>query len=368
MALSIAGLAGEVVWGLTNTVIRLGDGSWIAVQTDAPSYTAGQILTGKVVASIVNPVVCDDVSVLIELEEAVYWDEERSHTVTEGEPPHQRTRTVWHHDARQFRTALFREVIRVAALTAVLPPGMWQWPFSYAIPPSVPGVMKFRKFDDFSDPSWRSHGRKKETRAEVSFLLKAQLQCRGVFSNDLRSSQELVVNPLFDWARMQPQTSSKAGQVLVCCCIPRGTVVLNVAADKAAYQMDEVMRITAVIENNSSSAVRRMVSKLKRVVILRDGAGHSRRLEDVICSASYEGVAPKSSGTRDMPLTLTSPTGFLPSIAAPHVTVSYYFSCECDIAFAFDIVAQMPITIYTPAPPTGSFAAAFGGQVPAGFA
>ena len=366
--LSIAALAGEVAWGMANQVIRMGDGSWIAIQMDAPAFTAGSQMAGKVVASIVNPVVCDDVSVLIELEENVYWDAEWSTTVTEGEGEHRRSRTIWHHENRGFRGTLFRDVIRVAALgSSMLPPGLWQYPFIYNIPPGAPGVMKFRKLEDFRDPAARQLGRQKETRAEVNFRVSAQLCARGVFSQALRSEQELVVNPLFDYSKMSPQKAAKTGNVLLCCCIPRGTVTLNTACDKAAYQAGETMRVTAQVQNASHSAVRRMVAKLKRAIALRDAAGHVLRMEDVLCQASFEGVAPQSAGERDMPLTLMAPAGFLPSISTPHVTVSYWFTCEADIAYAFDIVCSMPVTIYTPAPAMSSFAAAFGGQVPAGF-
>jgi hypothetical protein len=42
----------------------------------------------------------------------------------------------------------------------------------------------------------------------------------------------------------------------------------------------------------------------------------------------------------------------------------FFFRCSCDIPWAWDIESEIPINIYTPAPTTSSFAAAFGGQVP----
>jgi hypothetical protein len=287
--MSIGSMLGETMWQLSNSVVRMNDGSWIAVQLDAPSFTAGQVLTGKVVAAIMTPVVCDDVSVIVELEEATYWDAESSHVIHEGHGDHRHSRTIWTHTAHQHRGVLFREVVRVAALPSLLPAGMWQYPFSYQIPPQVPGVVKFRKAQGSRDPNWG--GRMLETRAEVNFCLRAVLSCRGVFSNELRSSQEIVVDPLFDYAKMQPAHAAAAGAVVVCCCFNKGALTLNSACDKSAYQGGEVMKVCANVKNDSTVALRKLSSKLVRTVLISDGAGGATRMTDVIARADYEGGA-----------------------------------------------------------------------------
>ena len=163
---------------------------------------------------------------------------------------------------------------------------------------------------------------------------------------------------------MSPQKAAKTGNVLLCCCIPRGTVTLNTACDKVAYQAGETMNVTANIQNDSTVAVRAMVSKLQRIIVLRDGSGHSHRIVDTMCTARFEGVPAKSAAVRDMPLLLMSATGFLPSINSPHLSISYTFSCVCDVPWAWDIVTDTPVLVYQPAPTVSTFAAAFGGQVP----
>lgn len=335
--LSIGALLGEASWAMSNQVLRLHDGSWVAVKTDANSYVAGQVITGQVIASIMNPVVCDNVSVIIELEENVYWEAESSHTYSEGTGEHRKTRTVWEHYVRSFLGTVFRDVVRVAALPSILPPGLWQYGFTYAIPPSVPGVVKFRRMEASGDPSWRQMGRQREVRAEVNFVLKAVLQQRGVFMNELRSAQELTVNPFFDWAKMQPARASAAGRVLTCCCIPRGSVILNSTHDKAAYQCGETMNASVHVQNDSSVAMRKMSSKLVRTVILSDATGATHRVTDVLCRADFPGLEQKATAERAMPLTLASPSGFLPTIAAPHVKVFYEFVVTMDIPWAPDV-------------------------------
>ena len=72
----------------------------------------------------------------------------------------------------------------------------------------------------------------------------------------------------------------------------------------------------------------------------------------------------QSAAAREMPLTLASPSGFHPTINAPHVQINYEFVVNCDIPMGADICTKLPVVIYTPAPPVSAFAAAFGGAVP----
>lgn len=166
------------------------------------------------------------------------------------------TRTVWTHAERSGKDKVFKDVITVSRFQHVLPPGMHQYPFAYKIPEHVPGCAKFKRKEHARDPAWRSADHKLEAKAEVVFTLKAVLDAAGVFSRDLKSRQELVVNPFFDWARMTPQRSSQQGTVMFLCCIPRGMVYLDAAFDKGAYAAGETAQISATIRNESKSNVK----------------------------------------------------------------------------------------------------------------
>lgn len=67
MALSMLAIAGEEAWSFASNLLKLGDGSFIAVSLDKPSYNAGETMTGKVVAQIMSPVVCDEVALKVRL-------------------------------------------------------------------------------------------------------------------------------------------------------------------------------------------------------------------------------------------------------------------------------------------------------------
>jgi Arrestin (or S-antigen), C-terminal domain len=163
---------------------------------------------------------------------------------------------------------------------------------------------------------------------------------------------------------MQPARASNSGQVLLCCCIPKGTVTLTSTHDKAAYQSGETALCQAIINNESTSNINRMVSKLTRTIQIMDGKGASRSWYDVMAVATFPGVPEKSTATRDMPLKLSSSSGpLLPSISSPFLNISYKFEAECDIPWAPDIEAHLPLVIYAPSPPVYGVAA-FASQLP----
>lgn len=224
------------------------------------------------------------------------------------------------HHERTGKKTLFKQTIKISDIDHTLPPGVWVYPFSIQIPPSVPGVTKHKRKVDSNDPAWRSAGRKCETKFESVFTVKAVLQTKGVFSKDLKSRQELVVNPFFDWSKMAPAKADKSGTVMLCCCIPRGMVHLTSTYDKAAFQAGEVgmpcrashtrlhcvvavhaftflvprasfhvavlavllqtMRVSATIKNESKSNVKEMISRLNRFITITDGHGNRKTFHD----------------------------------------------------------------------------------------
>ncbi len=84
-SMAIAAIAGEEAWAFASNLIKLGDGSWIAVQLDKPAYFAGEVLSGRVNAQIHSPVVCDCVALKIRVKEKVQFDEEASFWAVTGD-------------------------------------------------------------------------------------------------------------------------------------------------------------------------------------------------------------------------------------------------------------------------------------------
>lgn len=291
-------------------------------------------------------------------------DEERSRFVTEGEGENAKTREVFEHHTHKSKDKFFKQVITISQVGHVLPPGEWAYPFSYNLPKDFPGIVKYRKTSKARDPH---HHDPLVSEASVVFKLKACLETHGKFSRDLKSRQELTVNPYFDWATLQPQAVTKKGEVYWCCCFPQGEVTLDCRFDRGAYAGGETAQIAARIKNDSACDVAHMKVKLMRFITLSDGKGHTHRYTDCLAESKYDGVVKKSEAGRHLPLPLkmSGGQGFLSSIKTRNVEVRYQIEVECDISMAFDIEAHLPVTIYQPAPAVNPVMAMFPGGMPA---
>lgn len=358
MAALAAAAAGEAAWAMASNLISMADGSTILVQLDKPSYNAGETMTGRVIAYVCSPVVCDEVAVKVRLKSKTEWDAEVAHTRYEGEGEERKAIVTYTHEEKKGKHTVFKDKIVVSKVDHMLPPGTYAYPFSYTIPSYVPGVSKFKRKQMAHDPEWKKEGREIEHKATLVFTVKACLQTAGMFSRELKSRQEITVNPFFDWSKMQPARASNSGQVLICCCIDKGKVTLTSTHDKAAYQAGETALCQAIINNESTVNITNMVAKLTRSIQMSDGKGAMKSWYDVMATATFQGVPEKSTATRDMPLRLSSSLGpLLPSIDSPHLKISYKFEAECSIPWAPDIEAHLPLVIYQPSPPVSGMAA-----------
>lgn len=361
-------MMGDTMSKFANDAIKSMDGSWIAIQTDKPSYYAGETITGWIVTQVNSPRQCDKVLLKITIKENIYWDEEIVRTIEEGEGENRKVRHVYEHHQHFAKDKWLKEVIVVSQLPHILAPGQYKYPFSYTLRNDLPGCAKFTRETDSADPAWRSMNKKNVINASVVYSVRACLDVNGLFSKDLKCKQELVVNSAFDWSKMQPAHGENGGEVKLCCCIPRGRVSLIADFDKAAYASGETAQIKAQIFNQSKEDVKHMVVKLMRFIELTDSQGRKRHLTDTVASATYPGV-PKEQPrpvVRDLPLPLRNESGhLLPGTRSRKLTISYRFDVECDLFCAPDIEVHLPVVIYQPAPAVWGLAA-MGITMPAG--
>ena len=164
-------------------------------------YYAGETVTGKVVAHIMSPLVATSVVLKVSGKEVVMWDEERVETIWEGEGENRTSRTVYHHTHHMNKHKMLNDLVIVSSLSHVLPPGEWQYPFSYTLRADLPGCVKYSRNDRAADPHWHQHGRMNITRAGIVYSFKAALQNGASFMREIRGKQEVIINSFFDWAK-----------------------------------------------------------------------------------------------------------------------------------------------------------------------
>ena len=127
-----------------SSVVRLNDGSYLSIQTDKPSYTAGELVTGRVRAHIFSPQPCTSIVIKVSGREYAQWDEERSETVWEGEGEQRKSRVIYHHTPHAAKQEIFTDLLIVSTIPHTLPPGVFDYPFSYPLRADLPGCVKVR--------------------------------------------------------------------------------------------------------------------------------------------------------------------------------------------------------------------------------
>lgn len=369
--LSVLSIAGEKLTGALTNLKRASDGSWIAIQTEKPVYYAGETVRGYIVCQINTPRQCRSVTLRVKVKEKTKWDVEREKTTQVpvhghghgpgrhgpgrhghgpgGGPGEQTFRTVteYIHTKHKCDHTHVDETIIVSNIPHTLMPGAYSYPFQYTLRPNLPGAVEYYREKTPRDPEWRAKGKKLETKGQIKYKMEAMLDAADT---DFKFKNYLVVNSAFDWSKMQPAQQSRTGEVKYMCCINKGPVTLSASFDRAAYTAGETAGISAVIKNDSTRPIQKMNIRLRRTITLRDSSS-STSMSDIVCSARYDGVEPKNTATRDLPLKLDAKGGsMIPSVQGRIVDVKYSFEVECDLPCAPDIGVSLPMVIFNPVP------------------
>lgn len=341
-------------WGQQNSLF---------IRTDQPNYVAGQVVTGSVYVQILVP--CNPTSITLQLngfDQAEWWWKE-AYQVEDGrnEDGSPRYRTEWRErfswEGRP-REASIRNFFQVTCPLfqnfnmwgGVFPPGAYQFPFQFQLPPGLPG--------DFSEVA--GLGNDTGYAAKVVYTLRAFLDCPG-FNQDVFHEQPLIIdeqvrNPLVGIYK-NPTFSQ---QVKMCCCIDKGIVTVDCTFDASFYQVGQVVNAIVSIDNQSECEIKNLNVKLCRYMRLRSHASSMRKDfgRDVLNTLSFPGVPPKTTklnipcgvqciARHGQPAVQPQTTNPNP-MASVHVT--YKVQVECSIDWAPDVDIYMPIEIYQAIP------------------
>lgn len=86
-----------------------------------------------------------------------------------------------------------------------------------------------------------------------------------------------------------------------------------------------------------------MISQLSKI-----DHGHTRTIRETVCQAKYEGTAPNTKKTSDIPLLLLdNHKPIQPSTGSKYIDCHYSVTIECDVPWAPDLIISSPIIIYS---------------------
>jgi len=317
-------------------------GNSIYVQTNKPSYVAGEAVSGTVFLNIVQPVVSKGIFLKVKGYERTRWEQKKTRMVEEGLNDDGSAKLVQqeyieeHKGERHF----FKVRCPLYAFGGPMVPGQWSFPFAFNLPEDLPGV-----FNE-SGERWgvKYHGR-------VYYKIKAECDVAGMFKSDIKHKQKLIVHERVMTA-LQPVTGENTSNVMVCCCINKGSANMKTHFDKNCYIPGERAQIICEVRNNSTVGFKHITVKLMRRIKLK--ADHHQELNQVeeVYVEKYPGVEANSEAVgenaRQVPLPLNHRHhGTIEPETHGHlVHCEYWVDVECDIPMAPDIEIHMPIHIY----------------------
>ena len=152
----------------------------------------------------------------------------------------------------------------------------------------------------------------------------------------------LVIHPKLA-ASLAPATQTLSQEIVVCCCIKKGTCTVCARFDKLAYVAGETANVRCDIDNQSTSNLKTRVI-LRRYLKLKSGSGRGKDLTEDIVQQSYDPVPGKTnSADRPMPLKLDGPK-CKPSTTGSMVSCNYEYLVECAVSMGKDLNLKMSVT------------------------
>lgn len=326
----------------------------IYVQTDKETYKPGESITGSVYLDAGSLVMCQHVSVIISGYEKAKWEE------LKNPPPQQPGAPASTQSLSERITEKIQEKRRIIKHEAMLyappqgaiPPGQYRFPFSFMLPPNIPGTFNIKHFD-------------KE--GKVRYKLTACLV--NSLGQSLKHKSEFVVrqqpeNPNYN-APMRQETA-------VCiCCISKGRCTLECNFQQNFYQPGETAYAQCKADNRNCTVNIKVfrIRLMQKVNFL--AKGRSTNFERQIANRDYDGI-PAGKETLNEPklmdilLTDADHTmmsqgkdkglGLQPNVYGTLVKCAYtleilpIFDAPCACCSQVPIVA-LPLMIYAPTPP-----------------
>lgn len=305
----------------------------VYVVPERPCYVGGEVVSGMVYASIVEPVPSQGILIKLKGSESVHWTEQRSRTTGSG-----KNRRTTHYTVhfRGHRT-VFCTRIPVFSVPGLLLCGNFAIPFSVVLPPFLPGSIAL-----VSGFSGDGH---------VKYSLKAEVHSTTLPKSNVKHKVPLVIIERLK-GDIVPSIGESTSSVRLCCCINKGSVWMRGVFDKNAYTMGETATVVLEIDNRSTIDVDMVSVQLYQTREYTSSGGHRRVFSRQVSSTDFPGF-PKSTALRGadarrIPLSITAGggEGLLPSTSGTVINISYFIIVECAITCAPDAQFRLPVTVY----------------------
>lgn len=186
----------------------------------------------------------------------------------------------------------------------LIPPGQYQFPFSFGLPLNMPG--SFEYYDKF-------------TKSYIKYTLEAKLSNFNSKS-EIKNQVLLIVNQPFNIE--SNNIFKEVSQDLTSFfCIHKGCSTLKVFIPREYFYSNDTIIAKCELDNkNTSLSANNVKVTLKQNIALKDGHGKLRRITRQISSINYRHIYPKKN--------ITKFTTEMPNFDYGNPTVDYVDMCD----------------------------------------
>lgn len=296
---------------------------WVTLNQHA--YVGGDMVLGTVEMDCLVPFVAKGVIIKLKGFERVWFQQQ----VQEWEGEGQNRRSVMRIHEFKENKEFFKTSIIVNPQSGTVNPGHYSFPFSYQLPPNLPGTYCEEGGD-------KHHG----NAFFAKILYKAKATVDVAFRHDLKKTTKLIVNEKFDQL-LAPSFAENSKNFLT-----GGSLHVRTWLDKNAYFPGDTLICKLKANNTSVKPTRKISIRVHHHLELKAHGQHFRHTHCVY-EQNYAGFDPCFLGTRYMPFFI--PVGLRPSsLQGHHVRSEYAFQIECDIPGAIDLNCTLPCRLLAP--------------------
>lgn len=310
------------------------DELFLYLQTNDAYYNPGAFVSGAVYLDIYRPITIYNVELRLRGTERVKWEELKSGPQTDANKITEKMKD---------KVSIFNTTNMLYGMAQTLPPGQYQFPFSFQLPDQIPGTFEIKHFD--------FEGR-------IRYTLTAVLNCEG--RDPIKYRTDLVVRQRPTIANYNAPVTAE--QEVCSCCSNKGrcTLICNFQSDTYQPGNDAVL-MTTVDNSICTVDITNFAVTLKQNVNFRTRTGKTSSHTRNVRTNEFPGV-PRHTSTRGKPQLMTirlEESSFehgkviQPSVQGLMITCNYQlevrpiFAVSCLCCSNFPMIT-VPMYIYAP--------------------
>jgi hypothetical protein len=269
----------------------------IIIELNKPSYKPGEVVNGSIYVNMIQSFSTKNLEMTLHVQQYTKFREISSDEFHEKN----RMRLYMKHitgdhknikikEHKEGKKEYFNGSIVIASYSNnLIPPGQYQYPFSFVLPLNLPGSFEFYDGSNI---------------AYSAYFLEASLAAVNR-SQIIKTQNLIIVNQAQETMGIVNQME-KTARLKTWCCIKRGssTLMVNILKD-SFYTNDTIMADCMLDNTNTKLDADNIKVQLMQKIVLKDNSGRNRLIQRKITDLSYKNIykaGKKSRQTFELPI------------------------------------------------------------------